>query len=37
MTNGNHFFLQTHRPAILAGIREDLGGAIANPPMAAWQ
>jgi surfactin synthase thioesterase subunit len=37
MTNGNHFFLQTHRPAILAGIREDLAGAIADPPVAAWQ
>jgi medium-chain acyl-[acyl-carrier-protein] hydrolase len=28
MTSGNHFFLQTHRPTLLAGIREDLAGVV---------
>jgi surfactin synthase thioesterase subunit len=30
MTSGNHFFLQTHRPAIISGIREDLDGVLAD-------
>lgn len=28
MTGGNHFFLQTHRALILAGIREDLADVL---------